>query len=605
MKKILINIVVLAVVLIPTYIAVHYYSQQNSDVMTSTNTVEVKVITPDGTENVMTERRDIRFYTDALMNAEVLESTGRPIELEDPIRVILSNNSRSAEYMFYLSSRVNDCLVKAPDGTILRLKESTAKELLQTDISDTLYTVGNLPSASIIIDDNTTAIFPDTYEWTLKKGDKYLPSSLQATTKPENSVRIFTSSTVDLKFETQPDILDIEIQNGPEVLFDGMYDDFINFKYDRDSKLKYVIKAEWSKKEDSDFAGSASYIFDVAYDVPAIFTLSSNTAKPGDMLIISAKNINNGETIMATTDTGVSTLFINTADQYTCLLPIGVESSGKEVNVTVTSSDNPTPIVYTINVEALADNKPINYGTSDEMLSARRNSTTAAERASHLQNMTQIEEPKKLWSQSFIKPNGGDVIIPYGARGTYNGGHHYVSQGMEIDLVAGSPVVASNSGKVVWAAPLNETGITIVIEHGFGVKTWYCHLESMDVNAGDIVEKGQEIGKGGKTGFVTSMGNHLYFAVSIRGIFINPQYLFDNIIEGVYTDEEADALRAMNTFPSVKDEEEATNAPEIADEEGAPQITDDDGAPAIGGEDGEPTTEAPLDATPAPPIVVS
>ena len=51
----------------------------------------------------------------------------------------------------------------------------------------------------------------------------------------------------------------------------------------------------------------------------------------------------------------------------------------------------------------------------------------------------------------------------------------------------------------------------ICIEHGFGLKSWYYHLDAVEVEAGQMVKTGDPIGKVGATGFVT--GPHLHFEV--------------------------------------------------------------------------------------------
>jgi murein DD-endopeptidase MepM/ murein hydrolase activator NlpD len=81
---------------------------------------------------------------------------------------------------------------------------------------------------------------------------------------------------------------------------------------------------------------------------------------------------------------------------------------------------------------------------------------------------------------------------------------------------------------VLFAGNLQLTGGTIVIEHGYGLKSWYYHMNSIDVKAGDIVAQNQIIGTVGSTGFST--GPHLHFGMSVGSphsgqFFINPETL--------------------------------------------------------------------------------
>ena len=77
-------------------------------------------------------------------------------------------------------------------------------------------------------------------------------------------------------------------------------------------------------------------------------------------------------------------------------------------------------------------------------------------------------------------------------------------------------------------------GNLVVIDHGLGIKTWYGHLGSIDVKEGDGVIKGQQIGTGGPTGMpLGSPGLNLFFAVSVKNIFINPVTFIENGIPGL------------------------------------------------------------------------
>lgn len=101
--------------------------------------------------------------------------------------------------------------------------------------------------------------------------------------------------------------------------------------------------------------------------------------------------------------------------------------------------------------------------------------------------------------------------------------------GIDLAAPSGTPVLAPNNGKVTLAAPgLLSTGNTIVIDHGMGLFTSYYHLNSMNVNVGDIVSKADVIGTVGTTGFST--GPHLHYAVSIYNTYVNPYQSVAGII---------------------------------------------------------------------------
>jgi murein DD-endopeptidase MepM/ murein hydrolase activator NlpD len=60
----------------------------------------------------------------------------------------------------------------------------------------------------------------------------------------------------------------------------------------------------------------------------------------------------------------------------------------------------------------------------------------------------------------------------------------------------------------------------VIIDHGMGVQSLYGHLSSIGVKVGDMVDKGQEIGKSGMTGLAA--GDHLHFTMLVNGQMVNP-----------------------------------------------------------------------------------
>jgi murein DD-endopeptidase MepM/ murein hydrolase activator NlpD len=63
-------------------------------------------------------------------------------------------------------------------------------------------------------------------------------------------------------------------------------------------------------------------------------------------------------------------------------------------------------------------------------------------------------------------------------------------------------------------------GNMITLDHGLGVYTTYGHLSAVDVKLGDMVEKGQPIGKVGTTGLST--GPHLHWELWVGGANVDP-----------------------------------------------------------------------------------
>lgn len=130
--------------------------------------------------------------------------------------------------------------------------------------------------------------------------------------------------------------------------------------------------------------------------------------------------------------------------------------------------------------------------------------------------------PEKLWSGEFRYPLEGEITITdvYGySRQTV--GSTISHKGTDFRAKVGTPVYAMNSGKIAFTRFLRNYGNTIAIDHGLGLLTIYMHLSEINVRLGDIVEKGQLIGKSGDTGYV--LGPHLHLTIRINNISIDPE----------------------------------------------------------------------------------
>lgn len=92
--------------------------------------------------------------------------------------------------------------------------------------------------------------------------------------------------------------------------------------------------------------------------------------------------------------------------------------------------------------------------------------------------------------------------------------------GIDIPCPLESNVKAVDDGQVIFAEWSGGYGYYIQIDHGEGIVSAYAHLNSLGVEVGDTVTKGQIIGKSGSTG--NSTGPHLHLEYIINGQFCNP-----------------------------------------------------------------------------------
>ncbi|WP_279285974.1 M23 family metallopeptidase [Anaerotruncus colihominis] len=276
--------------------------------------------------------------------------------------------------------------------------------------------------------------------------------------------------------------------------------------------FRYIVKVP---NEDT-------YLFDMDCDFPAKLTAAASI-KQGETLRICISHAE-GIELTAQSDIGfVPQFFSNATPDHTkeqiALLPIRYTASPGVYTVTVQAGGQTLTHSFTVQQQDF----DVQYMTmpqstaAETALSAQAN----AEWNEKIEPLKLISDPAQYWENPFQQPTFGPISTQFGSiRYTNDDPTPTRHNGTDIAAARGSVVSAANNGRVLFAGYLQLTGNTVIIEHGFGLKSWYYHMDSLNVKTGDTVKKGDQIGAVGSTGYST--GPHLHFALSVNNVFVNP-----------------------------------------------------------------------------------
>jgi murein DD-endopeptidase MepM/ murein hydrolase activator NlpD len=201
-----------------------------------------------------------------------------------------------------------------------------------------------------------------------------------------------------------------------------------------------------------------------------------------------------------------------------------------EYHVRVDCGASGWDVAYTV-VEGSFERQNLNIDVSDPQITEANSPKAYAQYREKIYPLYETYDEERYWDGPFLRPVDWEASLcristTYGIFRYTNGGSAARRHpAMDIAAPTGTPVLAPNNGRVVMAEYLLNTGNTMVIEYGGGLKSYFFHLSSMAVNPGDMVSKGQEVAKVGSTGYST--GPHLHFEMRVGRQSLNPMPLMD------------------------------------------------------------------------------
>jgi len=132
---------------------------------------------------------------------------------------------------------------------------------------------------------------------------------------------------------------------------------------------------------------------------------------------------------------------------------------------------------------------------------------------------------KAFWTEKFAYPLSNIFVTDDYGYSRKTGEYSIAHKGTDLRAKEGTLIAAMNRGVVRIARNFRNYGKVIVIDHGFGLMSFYLHLSRMNVNEGELVKRGQTIGLSGQTGYALSP--HLHLSLRINNNSIDPMKFMD------------------------------------------------------------------------------
>lgn len=512
-----------------------YYSSLDSVDRVAINTPSASAVEYDSQE-------EVDFFVNMLKKSLPISSAMRDVSNEEPVYIMMYTGDTPLEYKLYPSLNLSGCLLVDPDGDLFVLENETARNLLLRSEFDYLYSSYFLPTLSVVSGDSSYTVDPIECEWNYYKADDnkytYTPQALatgeetyiikkgfdnKLSFTPDNSVRPFEMTDISYVAD-----------NGTEYSITDISQLDLSF----DTKLAVSFTAKWSSMNGARASGQAKYKFNIIYDIPAQITpLENKVYGVGDIIVLDAAHVNSDEEIaldtllpsanfgFGLTEKGMGVALIpvgldTAAGEYTLSITTsGVNILSEKVTVTSKESESWTPISVTEEEYAtmLSTERMENFKAALSAVTATRPATN------HYNYATgKFNYPAGKKTPAFYF--GQEINL--GTTGSSGESYKRVCEGVVFELEEGTSIRSAQAGEVVFSGALAPTGNTVILYHGYGIYTYYYHLDEIIVQSGNTVTDGEIIGKAGMTGF-TNGKTVLHYAVSIDGVFVDPMNFYE------------------------------------------------------------------------------
>ncbi|MDE0453317.1 MAG: peptidoglycan DD-metalloendopeptidase family protein [Gammaproteobacteria bacterium] len=198
-------------------------------------------------------------------------------------------------------------------------------------------------------------------------------------------------------------------------------------------------------------------------------------------------------------------------------IPLGTAPGQHSVDITTRTgslkvSFDVEPKEFPVQRLTIANDRLVNPKSEDLVRIGRE---TARMRAAYA-----LASPTMGDLHPFLLPVDGELSSPFGRKRILNGQPRSPHQGLDIAANTGTPMIAPAAGLVVVTGDFFFNGNTVMIDHGSGLVTMYCHLHEVHVREGDSLARGEAFGSVGATGRAT--GPHLHWTVSMHGTKVDP-----------------------------------------------------------------------------------
>jgi hypothetical protein len=464
------------------------------------------------------------FYRIQTNKKEIAYAPGDPENDHYIVADIFLNGTNTVLKCYFSLDGTSDYLIDQ-NGKIYTVSSLYTRKFLASAHAASFYTASTPPTLTTIDNDH---ISPTKINWSYRNLENRFVSVTDQKHDSSSTVYEITGA-IGLRFDQNPDQCLVSVYEHQKLIYEGALSGVSTVAVSSQSELFIRVNATWKQKESSPFYGSVQYDFHAQIRNRSDFALSADTVYPGEWVMLTATNISDPQKIIFTADWCAPPTFYQSGQTVYALLAIPKDTDQTSLQFDISYGASAKAFRIALMPQ---QKKPSSWKSTDFISPQLFIPDTLNEYTNHFHSIAPLAYSPPRFYGSFLDPLTEGFSIGY-----RHGDFILLTQdtifpllGTEYRLAtkATESVPALNHGIVCQTGESQALGVYVVLDHGCGLRTWYCHLSRAEVSEGDTIQKGQTIGYTGDSGIATSNG--FLLITTINDIPIEPSSVVGNTI---------------------------------------------------------------------------
>lgn len=506
-KKIALIAVCVLCFLIPTFLALSIVFADDSIYIPDSLSVElydterVLIAEESGEPNLDKHNSLVDIFYHIIKGSSKTEKPPIPPEESMPLYASVVYNGDRSEYVCYFSFLAGSSYYTDENGDIFLIQNSTAENFLSSIYAESIYTKAAPPK---LYTNTGITILPSSASWFYRLYDDTYREALNYKTTTE-AVTYGFSEVFDVRFEDEPDECTARVFENGSLIYEGSREALSKLMTNTSGSVRITLEAKWKQTDGVLFHGDVSYSFDAVLLDRSAFSVNRDTLTKSGFIILTCTNINDISKIVFKADNDYKPVFCKTGNGAQALIPYPPNVSKSTFDITVS------------------------YGASSRSFSIKLEDTLKATPCANefntlLRDISAKASNTVYFRGNIASPLGNGFSAGYAFGDTVNGsvtanGNAYVSANgaQSVGTICGGKVIATG-----YCEPL---GNYIVVDHGLGLLSWYCHLSDFDSFEGKTLALGDSVGKTGSLGYTDNDG--FLLLITLNGQLLDPSVIIE------------------------------------------------------------------------------